>query len=123
MMMADPDDRGYWNATAGETQSFPTLVGDIEADVAIIGGGIVGVTTARLLKDKGQRVALVEARRVGREVTGKSTAKMSSQHGIAYQTLVRKFGEDRARLYAEAQEAGIREILRLPPPICIHHRI
>ena len=104
---------GYWNATAGEGYHFPRLQGDLEVDVAIVGGGIVGVTAARLLKDRGQRVALVEARRVGRQVTGKSTAKMSSQHGILYQILVRKFGEDKARLYAEAQEAGIREIARL----------
>jgi glycine/D-amino acid oxidase-like deaminating enzyme/nitrite reductase/ring-hydroxylating ferredoxin subunit len=113
MTMPGPDEHSYWNATAGEPPQFPTLDGDVEADVAIIGGGIVGVTTARLLKDRGQRIALVEARRVGREVTGKSTAKMSSQHGTAYQTLIRKFGEDRARLYGEAQEAGIRRIAEL----------
>src|ERR671927_287688 len=112
-MADDPQDHSYWNATAGEGPAFPTLSGDIEADVAIVGGGIVGVTAARLLKDRGMRVALVEARRVGRQVTGKSTAKMTSQHGLAYQTLERKFGEDKARLYAEAQETGIREIARL----------
>src|SRR3569623_3464408 len=104
--------RSYWNDTAGEGPAFPRLGGDLNVDVAIIGGGIVGVTTARLLKDRGVKVALVEARRVGRQVTGKSTAKMSSQHGLRYQPLERKFGEDRARLYAEAQEAGIREIQR-----------
>ena len=104
-----PQGRGYWNATASAL-SFPRLSGDIEVDVAIIGGGIVGITTARLLKDLGQRVAVIEARRVGRQVTGKSTAKMSSQHGIIYQVLEQKFGEDRTRLYAEAQEAGIRRI-------------
>lgn len=111
--MAAPDNHSYWNATAGEAASFPHLDGDIEADVAIIGGGIVGVTTARMLKDRGQKVVLVEARRVGREVTGKSTAKISSQHGIRYQTLISKFGEERARLYAEAQEAGIRTMKAL----------
>ena len=105
-------DKTYWNSTA-PAPDFPRLEGDLEVDVAIVGGGLVGVTTARLLKDKGQRVALVEARRVGREVTGKSTAKMTSQHGIIYQTLEQKFGEDRARLYAEAQEAGVAEIKRL----------
>src|SRR5512133_3855742 len=105
--------QSFWNATAGEAPSFPRLKGNIETDVAIIGGGIVGVTTARLLKDMGQRVVLVDARLVGREVTGKSTAKLSSQHGIRYQILERKFGEDRARLYAEAQEAGIRRIAAL----------
>src|SRR4051794_2591314 len=112
-MADDPQDHSYWNATAGVGPAFPRLEGDLEVDVAIVGGGIVGVTTARLLKDRGQRVAVVEARRVGREVTGKSTAKMTSQHGIKYQILERKFGEDKARLYAEAQEAGIRRIAEL----------
>jgi glycine/D-amino acid oxidase-like deaminating enzyme len=104
--------RTYWNATA-PAPSFPSLSGDISVDVAVIGGGIVGITTARLLKDLGQSVAVVEARRVGREVTGKSTAKMTSQHSIIYQTLEQKFGEEEARLYGEAQETGIRMIREL----------
>jgi glycine/D-amino acid oxidase-like deaminating enzyme/nitrite reductase/ring-hydroxylating ferredoxin subunit len=112
-IMADPRDSSYWNDTAGDGPAFPALQGDLEVDVAVVGGGIVGITSARLLKDRGLKVAVVEARRVGRQVTGKSTAKMSSQHGILYQTLERKFGEDKARLYAEAQEAGISEIQRL----------
>ena len=55
----------YWNATA-EAPDFPALTDAIEVDVAIIGGGIVGVTAARLLKDRGAKVALIEGRRVGR---------------------------------------------------------
>jgi len=107
------EDRSYWNATAGEPPVFPRLESDLEVDVAIVGGGIVGVTTARLLKDEGLKVALIEARRVGREVTGKSTAKVTSQHGIRYSTLEGSFGENRARLYAEAQEAGLARIRAL----------
>jgi glycine/D-amino acid oxidase-like deaminating enzyme/nitrite reductase/ring-hydroxylating ferredoxin subunit len=107
--MAQPQDRTYWNATA-VAPDFPQLSGEVRVDVAIVGGGIVGITTARLLKDQGLTVAVVEARKVGRQVTGKSTAKMTSQHKIIYQTLEQKFGEDRARLYAEAQEAGVRKI-------------
>jgi glycine/D-amino acid oxidase-like deaminating enzyme/nitrite reductase/ring-hydroxylating ferredoxin subunit len=112
-MSGREDDRSYWNATA-EAPAFPALSGEVSVDVAIIGGGIVGVTAARLLKDRGLGVALIEARRVGREVTGKSTAKMTSQHGSSrYQILESKFGEARARLYAEAQEAGVRRIAEL----------
>ncbi len=107
-----PQNRTYWNETAS-LPSFPALAGDVEVDVAIIGGGIVGITAARLLKDMGQRVAVIEARRVGQQVTGKSTAKMTSQHGIIYQTLEQKFGEDRARLYGQAQERGVRRISEL----------
>jgi glycine/D-amino acid oxidase-like deaminating enzyme/nitrite reductase/ring-hydroxylating ferredoxin subunit len=53
---------------------------------------------------------VVEARKVGRQVTGKSTAKITSQHSIVYQTLEQKFGADRARLYADAQETALRKI-------------
>jgi glycine/D-amino acid oxidase-like deaminating enzyme/nitrite reductase/ring-hydroxylating ferredoxin subunit len=104
--------KSYWNATA-PASSFPALSGELEVDVAIVGGGIVGVTTARMLKDRGLRVALVEARRIGEEVTGKSTAKITSQHNIAYTIIAGKFGEDGARLYAEANETGLRTIAEL----------
>jgi glycine/D-amino acid oxidase-like deaminating enzyme/nitrite reductase/ring-hydroxylating ferredoxin subunit len=105
-------DKSYWNSTAPAPR-FPTLVGDIKVDVAIIGGGIVGITTARRLKDKGLTAAVVEARKVGRQVTGKSTAKVTSQHSLRYQTLKSKFGESRTKLYADAQETAIREMKSL----------
>ncbi|HET7448882.1 MAG TPA: FAD-binding oxidoreductase [Methyloceanibacter sp.] len=110
--------RSYWNATAAAPE-FPRLKGQVSVDVAVIGGGIVGVTTARALKDLGMTVAVVEARRVGRQVTGKSTAKVTSQHRLVYRTLNAKFGEARARLYAEAQEAGVRKIKSLVPQYAI----
>src|SRR5436305_8686744 len=101
--------QSYWNATA-PASAFPTLAGEIEVDVAIVGGGIVGVTVARILKDRGLKAALVEARRVGEGVTGKSTAKVTAQHNLALSDIARKFGEEGARLYAEANEAGVRTI-------------
>jgi glycine/D-amino acid oxidase-like deaminating enzyme/nitrite reductase/ring-hydroxylating ferredoxin subunit len=104
--------QSYWVATAPRSP-FPRLQGDLEADVAIIGGGIVGVTTARLLKDRGLKVVLVEGRSVGEEVTGKSTAKITSQHNVIYTDLAAKFGEAGARIYAEANEAGVRAIADL----------
>jgi len=104
--------QSYWNATAPGSD-FPRLERDLTVDVAIVGGGIVGVTTARLLKDRGVSCALIEARRVGEEVTGKSTAKITSQHNIAYTTIERKFGEEGAQCYAEANEAGLRTIVEL----------
>ena len=102
----------YWSASAGAT-GFPPMSGDLAVDIAIIGGGIVGITTARLLKDAGLTVAVLEAHRVGGQVTGKSTAKISSQHGTIYQTLESKFGESQARLYGAAQEGAIRRIREL----------
>lgn len=105
-------DRSYWNATAPGA-NFPELLGDVEVDVAIVGGGIVGITTACFLKDSGASVAVIEALQVGRQATGMSTAKVTSQHGLRYQTLIQNFGEDNTALYAQAQECGLSTIRRL----------
>jgi len=110
--MADPHSPVYWIDTCSP-ESFPQLAGDLDVNVAIVGAGIVGVSAARFLKDRGMTVALVEARRVGQGVSGKATAKVTSQHGIIYRTLADKFGEDRARLYADAQQTGLRQIRAL----------
>lgn len=108
--MADKrSSRTYWEATCASPR-FPALSGDIHVDVAIVGGGIVGISAARALKDRGLTIAVVEARRVGRGVSGKATAKVSSQHGTRYTTIGEKFGEESARLYADAQQAGLRSI-------------
>lgn len=75
-MTAATIDRCYWTAFAGNSGS-PSLRGEAEADFAIIGGGIVGIIAARLLKDRIYRVAVVESGRIGRGVTGRSTAKVT----------------------------------------------
>ena len=103
----------YWVATvAGAMPDYAPLDGDLAVDVAIIGGGIVGLTAAELLARAGRWVALIEARQVGRQVTGRSTAKVTSQHGLIYQRLVQDFGAEAARLYGAANQAGLEQIAR-----------
>ena len=72
-----------WNATAPQA-SYPGLSSSGEADVAVVGAGIVGLTTAYLLAKAGLSVAVVEAQQIGRQVTGRSTAKITSQHSLIY---------------------------------------
>ena len=67
--------RSIWNAHS-ESPRFKTLDQNIEVDVAIIGGGITGITTAQLLKQSGLKVAVLEAREVGRGTTGHSTGNL-----------------------------------------------
>ena len=64
-----------WLETAPPAPEFRRLDGDVTADVAVIGGGIVGVTTALALHEAGAHVVLVEADRIGHGVTGHTTAR------------------------------------------------
>ena len=105
-------DACYWTE-AEEHAPHPTLKGEIEADVAIVGGGIVGVVAARLLADAGRKVALVEAQGVGHGVTGRSTAKVTAQHGLFLHRILDQHGEDAARAYADANLAGVALIREL----------
>ncbi len=91
---------------------FPPLRGDLSVDVAVLGAGIAGITAAVLLKRAGKRVAVIEAGRVLRGVTGYTTAKVTSNHNLIYADLVQKFGEEGARIYAESNQAAIERIAR-----------
>ena len=95
-----------WIATT-EEPGFPVLASAVDVDVAVLGAGIAGLSTALLLKNAGLRVAVVEAARVSGATTGHTTAKVSAQHGLIYDTLRSKHGRDGARAYAEANLAAV----------------
>jgi glycine/D-amino acid oxidase-like deaminating enzyme/nitrite reductase/ring-hydroxylating ferredoxin subunit len=103
----------YWMATASETSFAPYEGGDLRVEVAVIGGGITGLTTALLLKQAGVSVAVIEAGRVACGVTGSTTAKVTSLHGLTYAKLASTFGQEGARVYGEANQAGLELIARL----------
>lgn len=100
-----------WPSTAPET-AYPQLQGPGSADVAVVGAGIVGLTAAYLLSSAGLSVVVLEARRVGRQVTGRSTAKITSQHALIYRHLIETFNLDMAQRYADANRTGSRQIRR-----------
>src|SRR5688500_14095763 len=79
-----------WLATTPETH-FPTMEKELTVEVAVIGGGIAGIATAFLLKQAGVTVAVVEAGRVVKSVTGNTTAKITSLHALIYDYLISQF--------------------------------
>lgn len=99
----------YWIASTGNTD-YPPLNEDIEVDVAIIGGGIVGISTAYLLTRTGLKVAIIEADRILQGTTGHTTAKITSQHGLIYAKLKKQIGEELTSQYAEANQQAIQHI-------------
>lgn len=96
----------YWLAST-ENTDYPSLENDIKVDAAIIGGGITGITSGYLLKSEGLRVAVIEADRILQGTTAHTTAKVTSQHGLIYNKIKNYMSEEKARQYAEANEAAI----------------
>ena len=89
------------------TSDHPSLDGELRVDVAVIGGGITGITTALLLARAGVSVAVVDQHRICAGTTGHTTAKLTSQHGLTYSQLRRTHGEEGASAYAAANQAAI----------------
>ncbi|MFB9905358.1 FAD-dependent oxidoreductase [Allokutzneria oryzae] len=78
-----------------------------EVDVAVLGGGIAGITTAHLLKQAGLTVALVEAGELAAGVSGHTTAKITAQHGAIYHRLRSSYSPAVAAAYAGSQRLAI----------------
>lgn len=104
--------RSYW-IDSTDTTSYPKLNEDIEVDVAIVGGGIVGITCAYLLCLKGVKAAVIESKRIIEGTTGYTTAKVTSQHSLIYDHLITKMGSERAKQYAESNQNAIELINKL----------
>lgn len=99
-----------WWESATKRRAYQCLKQDLEIDVAIIGAGIAGLTLAYLLKKQGRKVAVFEKYTIGEGVTGFTTGKVTSQHGVLYADLVKKKGFETAKLYADANQAAIKQI-------------
>ncbi|MEI5908309.1 FAD-dependent oxidoreductase [Bacillus spongiae] len=96
----------YWRESV-KLPTYPTLEQDIIVDVAIVGAGITGITTAYLLTKAGMKVALLDAGKVINGTTGHTTAKISAQHGLIYDELIHHFGKEQAKLYYEANSEAL----------------
>lgn len=92
---------------------FDALNGDKGTDVLIIGGGIAGILCAHKLQNAGVDCMLVEAKELCGGITKCTTAKITLGHGLLYDRMIKRYGEDTARLYAQAQTNAIAEYARL----------
>jgi glycine/D-amino acid oxidase-like deaminating enzyme/nitrite reductase/ring-hydroxylating ferredoxin subunit len=99
-----------WMEEVEEAPRWPRLSGEIRADVAVVGGGMTGVTTACLLSRAGKKVVILEARRIGQGETGRTTAHLTVAMDQRYHSILSKFGRDGARAVFESQEEAVSRI-------------
>ncbi len=92
---------------------FEALEGNKNTDVLIIGGGIAGILCAYKLKDAGVDYILTEAKDVFSGITQNTTAKITLTHGLVYDKLIKRYGQDIARLYLKAQTDAAKEYSKL----------
>lgn len=91
---------------------FAPLAADLDVDVAVIGGGITGITTAWLLAREGRRVALLERDRLAAGDSASSEGHLTSITELPLHVVVDRFGEPTARALWEAGTAGIDLVAR-----------
>ncbi len=75
--MKSPRTPSYYTATIGEESAYPTLEGTHRVDVVIIGAGFTGVATAVELAERGLKVAVVEAAKVGWGASGRNGGQIT----------------------------------------------
>ena len=96
----------WYEASARTNPTWPALDGDMRADVCVIGGGYTGLSSALHLAERGSRVVLLEARRIGNGASGRNGGQLGSGHRRDQSTLERELGEEQAQLlWSLAEEA------------------
>lgn len=80
---------------------------DLSVEAAVIGGGMAGILTAYALKCQGKDVVVLEADRIAGGQTRNTTAKLTCQHGMIYDKLIKHYGKEEAAVYARANKVAI----------------
>lgn len=104
--------RSIWTMTASRP-AFPALEGALNAEIAVIGGGLAGILTAELLRREGADVVVLEADRIGGGQTAGTTAKLTAQHGLKYSQLRKELGLEAAKQYAWVNLGAVERLRQL----------
>ncbi|XVQ09931.1 FAD-dependent oxidoreductase [Spirillospora sp. CA-255316] len=103
--------QSYWMASSNPT-CYPALTEPADVDVAVVGGGIAGLSTAWELARAGRSPVVLEADRIAAGVTGFTTGRLSAAHPWIYKPLRDSLGLGTARLYARSQQEAVEHVER-----------
>lgn len=116
-MTARPHVPSYYAATANPAPERPALLGEIEADVCVVGGGLAGLSAALELADRGFAVTLLEAVRIGWGASGRNGGQICPGYAPGMVKVARMAGpQDARRLW----EMGLEAIAMLAGRIARH---
>ncbi|ATN37366.1 FAD-dependent oxidoreductase (plasmid) [Rhizobium sp. ACO-34A] len=92
-----PDIASLWQETAANRPVFGPLAGGGRYDVAIVGGGYTGLSTARYLARRGLSPVVIEANRIGWGASGRNGGVVSGKFRLAFSDIAARWGLDTAR--------------------------
>lgn len=101
-----------WSETS-KNEGFPQLKGDVKTDVVIVGGGLAGILCLKELTDRGVDCVLLEAKSIGSGITKNTTAKITYQHGLIYDKLIKNIGLDKAKQYLDANKNALEKFKKM----------
>ena len=96
--------QSYYAATANWRTDYPLLAGEQRCDVAVVGAGFTGLSTALYLAERGYDVALIEANRVGWGASGRNGGQLID--GMVEVEKINEIG----RKYGESAASTVRQI-------------
>ena len=92
---------------------FPELKEDKKTEVLIIGGGMTGVLCAYFLQERGVDYMLAEAEKICSGTTGSTTAKITAQHSLIYDKILKSRGLETAAMYLHANLDAVERFAEL----------
>lgn len=101
--------KSIWNDNS-EIKNYPALQQDISADVAVIGGGITGVSTAKRLSQKGINVVLLESHKIGGSASSHSTGNLYFTIDKILSSLKKKYDTDLVKKVAKSRIQALEQI-------------
>lgn len=90
----------YYAASANPAPLRPELIGAHEVDIAVLGAGYSGLSTALHLAEKGYKVAVVEGARIGWGASGRNGGQIVNGLNASLQTIGKRYGQDTANFVA-----------------------
>jgi gamma-glutamylputrescine oxidase len=97
----------WYAANASAFDAQPALAGDIDADVVVLGAGLTGLCTAIELAERGYRVTVLEARRVGWGASGRSGGQVIFGYGCDIAKIERLLGHEAAKRLFDWSVEGV----------------
>lgn len=98
--------KSFYAATANDDTRHPELLGDIQADVCVIGAGFTGISSALHLAEKGYDVVLLEAERVGWAASGRNGGQICTGYHKSMSDVENVVGKDGAKIMWDIEDAS-----------------